>query len=563
MSITDLIVELLEQGKSIEIDGIGTLGSQMRNAYHDPATHIFYPAGRTVVFDQHCTGDDTMVGVIAERECVGTEVARQMWRNYVDALSDKMQRTGSHTFGRLGTLTHNAADGYGFEATKGVVIQADNHGEAPIEDVHTYSHEGEEDPFARFEAEADHQAEAKAEAARKAAEAEAARKAAEAEAARKAAEAEAARKAAEEETARKAAEEEAAHKAAEAEAARKAAEAEAARKAAEAEAAEKARLREEEARLAQLDKVEATAAVPSAEPEPETEEKKKKSRWWLWLLLLLLLLALGAGAYYYFTQMRQAEPAVAETVEPVKHLEGVGAVNSLTYNCDMIEYSQRDMRRHSELVNQFMVEYIDQYLADHNYRSARVPMMDRVRQYSANRIEQLLGTRFAVQRLIPYNDYIYHYNQPFLKEVNGKHARIAVQRELMDGRLDALLEAIVAELGLEPDAGAPRTAAAVQEVKQAERNAIAKKSTDEQPANVFVEKGSKQGFDLIAGFYLDKATAARMSGRLHSLGCDAYIIEFNDLYYVSMGSANSQTAADALLKHVKSWYDGDVVIKKW
>ncbi len=536
MSITDLIVELLEQGKSIEIDGIGTLGSQMRNAYHDPATHIFYPAGRTVVFDQHCTGDDTMVGVIAERECVGTEVARQMWRNYVDALSDKMQRTGSHTFGRLGTLTHNAADGYGFEATKGVVIQADNHGEAPIEDVHTYSHEGEEDPFARFEAEADHQAEAKAEAARKAAEAEAARKAAEAEAARKAAEAEAARKAAE---------------------------AEAARKAAEAEAAEKARLREEEARLAQLDKVEATAAVPSAKPEPETEEKKKKSRWWLWLLLLLLLLALGAGAYYYFTQMRQAEPAVAETVEPVKHLEGVGAVNSLTYNCDMIEYSQRDMRRHSELVNQFMVEYIDQYLADHNYRSARVPMMDRVRQYSANRIEQLLGTRFAVQRLIPYNDYIYHYNQPFLKEVNGKHARIAVQRELMDGRLDALLEAIVAELGLEPDAGAPRTAAAVQEVKQAERNAIAKKSTDEQPANVFVEKGSKQGFDLIAGFYLDKATAARMSGRLHSLGCDAYIIEFNDLYYVSMGSANSQTAADALLKHVKSWYDGDVVIKKW
>ena len=563
MSITDLIVELLEQGKSIEIDGIGTLGSQMRNAYHDPATHIFYPAGRTVVFNPHCTGDDTMVGVIAARECVGTEVAHQMWRNYVDALADKMQRTGSHTFGRLGTLTHNAANGYGFEAVKGVVIQADNHGEAPIEDVHTYSHEGEEDPFARFEAEPDHQAEA--EAARKAAEAEAARKAAEAEAARKAAEEEAARKAAEEEAARKAAEEEAARKATEEEAARKDAEDEAARKAAEEEAAEKARLREEEAKLAQLDKVATSSDIPSSEPEtePETEEKKKKCRWWLWLLLLLLLLAIGAGAYYYFTQMRQAEPTTAEVTEPVKHLEGVGAVNSLTYNCDMIEYSPRDMRRHSELVNHFMVEYIDQYLADHNYRSARVPMMDRVRQYSANRIEQLLGTHFAVQRLIPYNDYIYHYNMPFLKEVNGKHARITVQRELMDGRLDALLEAIVAELGLEPDAGTPRTAAAVQEVKQAERNAIAKKNTEEQPANVFVEKGSKQGFDLIAGFYLDKATAARMSGRLHSLGCDAYIIEFNDLYYVSMGSASSQTAADALLKHVKSWYDGDVVIKKW
>ena len=85
----------------------------------------------------------------------------------------------------------------------------------------------------------------------------------------------------------------------------------------------------------------------------------------------------------------------------------------------------------------------------------------------------------------------------------------------------------------------------------------------ETPQYVYVQKGSKQGFDIIAGFYLNKNTAANLTAKLHDMGCDAYIIELNDLYYVSMGSANSQTAAEALMKHIKSWYDGDVVIKKW
>lgn len=104
-------------------------------------------------------------------------------------------------------------------------------------------------------------------------------------------------------------------------------------------------------------------------------------------------------------------------------------------------------------------------------------------------------------------------------------------------------------------------------MKQTEQRIIEQRKNNaqngENPVYVYVEKGSKQGYDIIAGFYLNKATAAKMTARLHELGCDAYIIEFNDLYYVSMGSASSQTSADALLKHIKSWYDGDAVIKKW
>ena len=33
------------------------------------------------------------------------DVAKQMWLNYIDALTDKVKRTGHHNFGKLGTLT--------------------------------------------------------------------------------------------------------------------------------------------------------------------------------------------------------------------------------------------------------------------------------------------------------------------------------------------------------------------------------------------------------------------------------------------------------------------------
>ncbi len=83
------------------------------------------------------------------------------------------------------------------------------------------------------------------------------------------------------------------------------------------------------------------------------------------------------------------------------------------------------------------------------------------------------------------------------------------------------------------------------------------------PVYVYVEKESKMGYDIIAGFYLNKATAAKLTARLHDLGSDAYIIEKNDMYYVSMGSAKDRTSAEALFNHIKSWYDGDIVIKQW
>ena len=678
MNITDLIVELLEKGQKVVMPGIGTLDTVQRTAYHDPATHTYYPAGRAIAFSEESNEECDIVKVLAERECINEDVAKQMWLNYIDALTDKVKRSGRHTFGRLGTLTCDDKRTFGFKMTEGLVLDADSKGEMPLQDVKTYNHDDEEDPFARFDEEetptqeapvvevepepiqepvaapepvpskeeshwdeslkkledmekempasdpkADERTEKERIKAEKKAEAERIKlekKAAEQqryeeemlEKQRKEAEkreAEEKRKAAEElrkaeeraekerikaekeaEASRRKAEKEAAKADAKAEKERIKAEkkaaalaAIAARENAKAEAAVRsnanmdsakqaaAQLAQEERQRREAEK-QAAKAEKQAEKERRRAEKKaakddnKKRRVWpIILIILALLLLCGGAAYYLLTRNNGSKPAA--TTESTTHIDA-SAVTPFTYNPDMIDYSGREIAEQGDMVCTFMRDYINTYLADRGFSSARVPMMDRIRQYANERLEQMLGERFAVQRLLSYNDYIYNHNEPFLKNRYARSCRGKVQSELMSYRaLDDMLYRLADELGLQPGNGGEKTAAEVQQVKADEQKAIERRKQaappTESPVYVYVEKGSKQGFDLIAGFYLNKNTAAKMTAKLHDMGCDAYIIEFNDLYYVSMGSANSQTAAEALYKHVKSWYDGDLVIKKW
>ena len=678
MNITDLIVELLEKGQKVVMPGIGTLDTVQRTAYHDPATHTYYPAGRAIAFSEASDEECDIVKVLAERECINEEVAKQMWLNYIDALTDKVKRSGRHTFGRLGTLTCDDKRTFGFKMTEGLVLDADSKGEMPLQDVKTYDHEGEEDPFARFDEEetpaqeapaaevepepvqepvavpepmpgkeeshwdeslkkledmekemptsdpkADERTEKERIKAEKKAEAERIKlekKAAEQqryeeemlEKQRKEAEkreAEEKRKAAEElrkaeeraekerikaekqaEASRRKAEKEAAKADAKAEKERIKAEkkaaalaAMAARENAKAEAAARsnanmdtakqaaAQLAQEERQRREAEK-QATKAEKKAEKERRRAEKKankdddKKRRIWpIILIILALLLLCGGAAYYLLSRNNGAKPAT--TTESTTHIDAP-AVTPFTFNPDMIDYSGREIAEQGDMVCIYMRDYINTYLADRGFSSARVPMMDRIRQYANERLEQMLGERFAVQRLLSYDDYIYNHNESFLKNRYARSCRGKVQSELMSYRaLDDMLYRLADELGLQPGNGGQKTAAEVQQVKADEQKTIERRKQaappTDSPVYVYVEKGSKQGFDLIAGFYLNKNTAAKMTAKLHDMGCDAYIIEFNDLYYVSMGSASSQTAAEALYKHVKSWYDGDLVIKKW
>lgn len=531
MNITDLIVEQLKQGKSVELPGIGTLASELQNPHHDTATGTFYPAHRIPTFSTATTGDDSFVGLLAERECVGQDVARQMWRNYTDALGDKLSRSGSHTFGELGTLHHDG-DNFRFEPAEGLMLSVGE--EKPIENVKIYAHDNDDDPFARFYAEGvankDNPKEAEPEP-------------------------------------------------------EPVVELPVIPKKAKAEPKP-----EPEPEPEPMPEPE-PEPVPEPEPEPvvagkqpesdddtlkkleempkkpkDDDDKKRRFPWWI-LLVLLLLLLLAAGAYYYTHMRGNTEPAVAAVVEtPNTHLADVPAANDLTYNTDLLEYSQRDIDRNRDQVCHYMADYIENYLSYRHFTGARVPMIDHVRQYAGDRLGVLMADRFAIQRLIPHNDYIYNYQEPWLRQTFAARQRLTVQKELLDMRvLDSILDRVVADLGLEPDAGAPRTAEQVQQVKTEERKVIENRKAKEEPApvNVNMEQDSRQGFDIIAGFYLDRASAARLTARLHELGSDAYIIEKNNMYYVSMGSAKNRTAAEALFKHIKGWYDGDVAIKQW
>lgn len=543
MNITELIVELLQKGQKVELPGIGTFDSEVQAPRHDPATRVYYPATRSIVYREGTSGDESLVSVIAQRECVSEEVAHQMWRNYLDALTDKLSRTGSHTFGELGTLVRSG-ESFVFRMAEGLVIGATGD-EKPLEEVRTYEHSDNDDPFAQFE---------------------------------------------------------------EAPQAPKPDPKPAPNPKPEPEPEPVPEPQPEPVPSPEPEPVPEPEPEPDIIPEPEPEpgipealehsepeivpepdskpqetsvkdewkkavqemdqapvEPKKKSRkWLLWLLLLLVVLA--AGGYYYFSQCSGSEEGTpAKSAEPtasvtsVKHLD-VPVTNAFTFNGDMIAYSGREIAGNVEVVCANMADYVNTYLAAHNYATARVPMMDRVRQYAAARMGVLLGDRFAMQRFIPYEDYIYQFSEPWLK---GNYANMAchtVQGELMNaGLLGELLQRLIDDLGIEPSAPI-RTAAEVQQVKEAERTAQAARVTQEVPVNV--EKASKQGFDIIAGFYLNRATAAKLTARLAEQGCDAYIIEKNDMFYVSMGSAPTRTKAEALYNHIKSWYDGDIAIKE-
>ena len=557
MSITELIVETLRSGKQVELPGIGTFGSEMQPPHHDREQGIYYPSSRRLTFSTATHGDNTMVAALAAHECVSENVAAQMWKNYLDALTDKLQRTGSHSFGEFGTLNRQADGTCTFVASEGAVLSTGN--QQPIEGVKIYQHADEDDPFARFEDTAAEK-QRRAEAERKAAEQkEAERKAAEERAAaeRKAAEERAAaeRKAAEERAAaeRKATEERAA-------AERKAAEERAAaeRKAAEERKAEAERL----AALEALDSTSATAAAPShpvQNGKGKQNDKKRRFPWWL-LLLLLLLLLLGGAAYYYFRIYRpkHLQTVVSQPAAASARTE-VSPVGPLTYNTDLLHYSGRDIANNRDQICLYMADYIYSFLAYRHYTGAMVPMIERVRDYAGVRLDTLMDDRFALQRFIPYNDYIYNHCEDHLRGAFAQRQRCRVQGELLDMRLlDSLLAVVVNETGIAADAAAPAVAAAPQP-----RRATVETVPAEQPVRVNVEQGSKEGFDIIAGFYMDKAKAARMTARLHELGSDAYIIEKNNMYYVSMGSAKNRTQAEALFKHIKSWYDGDVAIKQW
>ena len=371
---------------------------------------------------------------------------------------------------------------------------------------------------------------------------------------------------------------------------------------AEAKDAEKAakKARKEEKKVKEV--VEVPENHRDGKSGKQEGKKKKKSKVWLWIVLAILALLLAAVLVFLFVKpakdfvfaqidkiagnnakdkteqvdlnldemVSNSEPTQKETVvaaeqneateaeqseeaeevsKPAKPMAGAMYSNAMlfTYSEDLVGFTPAEIDEFAQEVTDYMSDYLTTYLAAKKYTTAKVPLMERVKQYAATRLTELLDvSHFEVERFVSSNDYMAASLMDYKRMHKSRQKQVMVQTELMEGgALDGLLNTMVEELGLKSD--------------------VAKVVMPPAPApapQIPTASKSRKGFDLIAGYYVDKNVADQMYKRLKGYGCNAYIIEINHGYYVSMGSAATQTEADAMLREAKKWYDGDLSVRK-
>lgn len=354
----------------------------------------------------------------------------------------------------------------------------------------------------------------------------------------------------------------------------------------------------------------------------ESEKKPRKKKTWLWILLVVLILLLGAGGFLWKTgkldtllgnnakasnqdidiekmvsgsegseptasvtnvddaeagemygdgpsadieadvetESEEAaqgsepqdveETATSEKTQPVASEKQTLPANTnlFTYSTDGLIFDQNELDVYASEVMSRMDSYITNYATLRRYSKAVELLKTKSAEYTRTVLDERLGhpKEIGFHQLLPYNDYVRNYNMPSIKGRKANRTKVLIQAELMESKLEELLNQVISENNIEQDAApavAPRSAQPVSTASYSSH--------------------SKKGYDIIAGFFVTKAYADRMATNLKKKGCDAYIIEVNQGYYVSMGSAESRTKAEALYAHIKEWYKGDISIKKF
>lgn len=652
MNITELIVAFIQEGKSVEIPGIGTLKSVTEEAHLDPATKTFFPKRNTISLSDETSGDKSILNLIAEKECVNTQIAQMMWNNYVDALTDKLKRTGGHTFPGLGDLKCTS-DGFSFSASTPGTDTCPEEGFKPIENIKTYDTD-DRDPFAVFEGpiEPSPAAATTTEPEKDMAESSSAEPVTAPQPTPEPIVAEdpiTSNTAVQEEPIVKTEEireptipttttVEKATDAPNTSSEQQTPEQEpesvapepdiyeqyynsyntpekepecstpetgsenkgplnpitdkaAATEVISSESASAAPLLDAQNQQEQQPKQESVVDIfRQLETMPESapqKTEKKKSHTLLWILLILLILLLGGAAFYFFkfyyptmqggnakestslsdgksTSMNASTSSnQSSDVDDQEHSKNADASdagihekisNIFSYSLDLLEFSPEEIGNNRDKIHDFMSEYISQFLSNRHYLSAKPSMMERIDSYSESRLTSLLdNSGYSVERFFHSDDFLHNYLNDNLKSRKASRARVSVQESLLDEQnLDEMLQMLISELDLKPDDVGIAATNKKPEVKKSEQPVVTAQ---------FASK-SKRGYDIIAGFYTNRNSATQLTEKLKSLGCDAYIIDRNGLYYVSMGSASTQTAAESLYNHLKSWYSGDIAIRK-
>lgn len=575
MNITNYIVEFIKQGNAVEIKGIGTFVPVTIPTYFDEDVKAFYPSIKTVEFSTSCgKGNQQMISYIAKQEFVGITTAEKLWDNYIDALNDKIKTESKHEFADLGVLMYDAENGYTFKAAEGLNFSKETRHLSALKGVETYTlEEGREDPFYKFEnptiPEPEEEKPEEIEAEQQPEEAQEVIENVEEIDETKAFDPEI-EQASIDETSEETNEEQA-------------------EDVPEAVASEPKTIEEvaEESKKWFEKTVENnnTEAIKQTETVAEVAEQKKpsKKKIIIPIIVVLLLLLLG-GAYYYFVVVKdmaipfindkaketsQAElPAVLDTTvvatddtvalqqvegEDTEEVDLFKGANVFTFDYTLVPVENKDVviPEASSTIIDVITPKIEKFLKRQYYTTAKDLMVERLNEYIVRRLKEMLDDNFFhPARLVNYDNYITGYCTNKLQRQRVSRAKSAIISEIqINGLFDDFLNELV-------DAGL---------VKRDKIEFVPKQKQKEQGGVPIAEMRlrSKQGFDIIAGFFKNRDNAAREADRFRRRGADAYVINKGNLYYVSLGSAPSQTAAEALLRQLRTWNKENMVIKKW
>lgn len=319
----------------------------------------------------------------------------------------------------------------------------------------------------------------------------------------------------------------------------------------------------------------------SAFDDEEKQSEKKHGRFWkvlLWILVTLIVLAACAFVidHYLFnskgrnwiaerfnieqlkTTTETSEPEfTAATHSTVDKEAASDNITPYTFSTDMLEFSGEEIDAQTDRIMSVMSPYLKNRLKALKQSKHEEAFLLATRQHVNEQLALMLrDDEYHEQCLLNYSDYVREANMASLKGLQLRRKSHAIQSELMSNDLFNSILGKIADI--EP---------AVEETQQKPNDNTGAKNTAKvaKPATTksTVTTESKKGFDIIAGFSVNKSTADQLCTKLKNNGCDAYIINRNGLYYVSMGSASSRTEIDAKYDHIKEWYKGDISIKKW
>ena len=578
MNITNYIVEFIKQGNVVEIKGIGTFTPVTIPTYFDEDVKAFFPSIKTVEFStSYGKGSQQIISYIAKQEFVGITTAEKLWDNYIDALNDKIKNESKHEFSDFGVLTYDPENGYTFKVAEGLNFSKETRHLSSLKRVETYDlEEGREDPFYKFEnptiPEPEEEKPEEIEAEQQSEETQEATETVEEVVETKAFDPEI-EQGSIDETTEETAEDVPVAITPETKNIEEVAE----------ESKKWFDVAVENNNTETLKQAETIPVTPASEPK---KPSKKKKNIIIPIIILLLLLLLG-GTYYYFVVVKdmpipfikdkveetsQTEmPSLLDTIvvatedtvavqkeeseaaEETEEVDLFKGANVFTFDYTLVPVENKDViiPEASNTIIDVITPKIEKFLKRQNYTTAKDLMVERLNEYIVKRLKEILDDNFFhPARLVNYDNYITDYCTDKLQRQRVSRAKSEIISEIqINGLFDEYLNELI-------DAGL---------VKRDKIEFVPKQKQKEQGSVPVTEMRlrSKQGFDIIAGFFKNRDNAAREADRFRKRGADAYVINKGNLYYVSLGSAPSQTAAEALLRQLRTWNKENMVIKKW